>query len=122
MEMLHGQNPPKNCCIVSAQGTPPPCDCPVGQCWFCSLQLLCLFMVILLYCDQKLCLSFYGDLTLQDQKLWSHLKLQVSPEDQTQWSVITLHYVAFKDRTQPVRVCSRHLYPLSYLASMPPCF
>lgn len=52
MEMLHGQIPPKNCYIVSAQGTPPLVTAGWGSAGFAAFAPL----------------SFYGDLTLQLSK------------------------------------------------------
>lgn len=53
MEMLHRQIPPKNCCIVSAQGTPPLVTAGWGSAGFAALAPL----------------SFYGDPTVLRSKV-----------------------------------------------------
>lgn len=83
------------------------CGCRVGECWLCSLSA---------------CWPFYDDLPCSYQKLWLLLEPQVGPGDRTQWSALAFQSTASRDQTQVVKVCSKHLYPLSHLASLSPCF
>lgn len=46
MEMLHGQNSPKNCPVVSVRETPPSVAAGWGSAGSAAFRLVCLFMEI----------------------------------------------------------------------------
>lgn len=76
--MLHGQNSPKNCPVVSVRETPPSVAAGWGSAGSAAFRLVCLFTEIF---------------PCSYQKLWLLLEPLVGPGDGTQWPVLAFQPV-----------------------------